>query len=394
MGNINEEEIHKNAIKLYLEGTSVNDVCSQLGRSREWFYKWLRRYQGGTFEWYQERSRAPRRVANKTPKKSEEQVLKIRSRLENSKYSQIGAMAIQWEMQKLGIKPLPPWTIDRILKRHNVVREKEKYKPSGKRYPDVKAIFSDSIQQADLLGPRYIKNDGRFYSLNVIDLESYLSSIYPCRTKGDEDMACGLIYTWKNIGKPDFVQFDNELSFRGSNRYPRSLGLVIRMCLALRVQVIFIPVGEPWRNGAIEKFQDIFDKMFYRKQLFRNFEHMKREARNFETFRNKNHHCSALQGKTPLQYVASENIYIRKLERDVTLNKIDLSLEDGYVHLIRFIRSDCQLDVFGEKFKLPEKVKYEYVIATICTKIHALQVRIDSELIGTYEYPIPIDYER
>ena len=43
---------------------------------------------------------------------------------------------------------------------------------------------------------------------------------------------------------------------------------------------------------------------------------------------------------------------------------------------------------------MPEKVKYEYVIATICTEIHTLQVRIDNELIETYEYPIPIEYER
>ena len=394
MGETNEEQIRKKAIRLYLEGTSVSDACSKLDCSRPWFYKWLRRYQGGDSEWYRERSRAPRRVANKTPKDTEEQVLKIRSRLENSKYSQIGAMAIQWEMEKLGIEPLPSWTIDRILKRHNVVREKKKYKPSGKKYPDVKRIFSDSIQQVDPLGPRYIKNDGRFYSLSAIDLESYLTSIYPCRTKGDEDMAQGLIYTWKNIGKPDFIQLDNELSFRGSNRYPRSPGLVIRMCLALGVQVIFIPVGEPWRNGVVEKFQDVFDKMFYRKQFFTSFKHLKQEARSFEKFRNKNHHCSALQGKTPLQYVASEGIIIHKLDRDITLKKIDLSLEDGYIHLIRFIRSDCQLDVFSEKFKLPARVMYEYVIATICTEIHELQVRIDNELIETYEYPIPIEYER
>lgn len=81
-------------------------------------------------------------------------------------------------------------------------------------------------------------------------------------------MVRGLLYVWKNIGKPDFIQFDNELSFRGSNLYPNSLGLVIRMCLALRVQVIFIPAGEPWRNGVVEKFQDVFDKMFYHKQFF------------------------------------------------------------------------------------------------------------------------------
>lgn len=390
----NEEQIRKDALKLYLDGKSVSDVCRKFSRSREWFYKWLQRYQGGDSEWYQDRSRAPRRVANKTPEKAEEQVLKIRSRLENSKYSQIGAMAIQWEMGKLGIEPLPSWTIDRILRRHNVVHEKKKYKPSGKKYPEVKEIFSDSIQQADIVGPRYIKNDGRFYSLNVIDLESYLTSIYPCRTKGDEDMARGLLYAWKNIGKPDFIQFDNELSFRGSNRYPRSLGLVIRMCLSLGVQVIFIPVGEPWRNGVIEKFQDVFDKMFYRKQFFTSFKHLKQEALFFEKFRNRNHRCSALQGRTPLQYIASENIYIRKLDGNVVLKKIDLSLEDGYIHLIRFIRSDCQLDVYGVKFKMPKRVMYEYVIATICTEIHILQVRIDNELIETYEYPIPIEYER
>ncbi|MCK4527983.1 transposase [candidate division WOR-3 bacterium] len=390
----NEEQIRKEALKLYLDGKSVSDVCRKISRSREWFYKWLRRYQGGASEWYQDRSRAPRRVANKTPEKVEEQVLKIRSRLENSKYSQIGAMAIQWEMEKLGIETLPSWTINRILRRHNVVHEKKKYKPSGKKYPEVKEIFSDSIQQADIVGPRYIKNDGRFYSLNVIDLESYLTSIYPCRTKGDEDMSRGLLYAWKNIGKPDFIQFDNELSFRGSNRYPRSLGLVIRMCLSLGVQVIFIPVGEPWRNGVIEKFQDVFDKIFYRKQFFTSFKHLKQEALFFEKFRNRNHRCSALHGRTPLQYIASEDIYIRKLDGNVVLKKIDLSLEDGYIHIIRFIRSDCQLNVYGEKFKMPKRVMYEYVIATICTKTHTLQVRIDKELIETYEYPIPIEYER
>jgi hypothetical protein len=274
------------------------------------------------------------------------------------------------------------------------VREKKKYASSGKPYPDVKKIFSDSIHQADIVGPRYIKDDGRFYSLNVVDLETHLSSIYPCRTKSDEDMAQGLISTWKNIGKPDFIQFDNELSFRGSNRYPRSLGLVIRMCLALGVQVIFIPVGEPWRNGVVEKFQDVFDKMFYRSQFFDSFMHLKQEAHIFNTFRNSNHHCTALQGKTPLQYIAFEDIYICKLKGDVVLKKIDFSLHDGYIHLIRFIRSDLQLNVYGEKFRMPKRAMYEYVVATICTDIHTLQVRIDTELIDAFEYPIPIEYRR
>ncbi len=55
-------------------------------------------------------------------------------------------------------------------------------------------IFSDSIQQADLFGPWYIMDDSRFYSLNVIDIESYLTIVYPCWTNGDKDMAPGLIW--------------------------------------------------------------------------------------------------------------------------------------------------------------------------------------------------------
>ncbi len=394
MDELTDEQARKEAVKLYHAGVSPSELCNKLQRTRPWFYKWLERYESGDPDWYKERSRAPLHVANKTSEKTEEQVLKIRGHLEKAKYSQIGSLAIQWEMEKRKLETLPTWTIERILKRHNVVREKKKYQPSGKAYPDVKLILSDSIQQADLVGPRYIKNDGRFYSLNVIDLESYLVAVNPCRTKRDEDIAQGLLRSWKTIGKPDFLQFDNELSFRGSNRHPHSLGLVLRMCLALGVQVIFIPVGEPWRNGVIEKFQDVFDKMFYRKQFFTSFKHLKSQARVFANFRNKNHRCTSLHGKTPMQHVKGQGIKINKLDRAVSLKRIDLSLEDGYIHLIRFIRSDCKLNIFGEKFKMPKRVKYEYVIATICIETQMLHVKMDDRLICQFEYPMPIAYER
>jgi transposase len=158
-----EEAIRKEAIRLYSKGVSVNEICRTLDRSRKWFYEWKSRFDAGENEWHKSRQKAPRNVANKTPVKIEEQVVAIRARLESSSYSQIGAFAIQWEMKKLGLEVPPTWTIDRILKRYNVVREKKRYTPKNKAYPDVRSIFSDSIQQADLVGPRYIKNDGRFF---------------------------------------------------------------------------------------------------------------------------------------------------------------------------------------------------------------------------------------
>lgn len=89
-----------------------------------------------------------------------------------------------------------------------------------------------------------IKGDSRFYSLNVIDLYSHRGYIEAQRTKEDDQVTRGLLRCWKAMGLPDFLQLDNELSFRGSNRYPRSLGLVLRLCLYYGVQLAFIPIGE------------------------------------------------------------------------------------------------------------------------------------------------------
>jgi transposase-like protein len=382
------------AIRLHQSGKSISEVCRQLGCSRPWFYKWKKRWESGESDWYLERSRRPHCIANKTEKEKEKVVVEIRKRLDQSKYSQRGALAIQWEMEKLGLDPLPTWTIDRILKRHHLVREKKAYQPKGKSYPNIKQIFSESIQQADLIGPRYIKNDGRFYSLSVIDLESYLVTFNPCRNKTDEAMAQGLLRTWKTIGKPDFLQLDNELSFRGSNRYPHSLGLVLRMCLSLGIQTIFIPIGEPWRNGTVEKLQDIFDKMFYRRQHFSSYQNLKKQTRCFETFRNQNHRCSGIGNQIPVEWVKNQEIQIEKLSTKVTLKTVDFSLSDGYIHLIRFVRSDLQIDIFGEKFKVPKRVQYEYVIATICTKTQILKIQLDQQMICSFEYRIPVEYHR
>ena len=86
----------------------------------------------------------------------------------------------------------------------------------------------------------------------MIDLFSHKVYIESQRTKQDRQVACSLLKSWNAIGLPDFLQIDNELTFRGSNRYPRSPGLIIRLCLHFGVTPVFIPIGEPWRNGLIK----------------------------------------------------------------------------------------------------------------------------------------------
>jgi len=242
----------------------------------------------------------------------------------------------------------------------------------------------------DLVGPRYIKGHGRFYSLNIMDLYSHLVYIESQRTKEDDQVAQSLLRCWKAVGLPDFLQFDNELSFRGSNRYPRSLGLILRLCLYFGVHPVFIPVGEPWRNGEIECFNNTYDKKFFRRQWFSSYAMLKRQSKNFQRFHNRHHRYSCLKGKTPFEVIANEDFKPVTIGANTKLPVIDY-IPDGNISLIRFIRSDRQLDIFGERFEVSKDLVYSYLQAIIVTEIHALQVYLGDELVQTFEYRLPPD---
>ena len=243
----------------------------------------------------------------------------------------------------------------------------------------------------DLVGPRYIKGDGRFYSMNVIDLYSHRVFIESSRTKEDDNIAHGLLRCWKSMGLPDFLQIDNELSFRGSNRYPRSLGIVLRLCLHFGIQPVFIPVGEPWRDGIIEHFNDTYDKKFFRRQWFSSYVMLKRQSKNFQQFHNKNHRYSCLRGKTPLEVIESDAFEPLTLGPNTRMPKLNF-LPDGTISLIRFIRSDRILNIFGEKFEVSKDLVYSYVQAMIVTEIYTLQVYLGEDFVQSFEYRMPTEF--
>jgi hypothetical protein len=240
------------------------------------------------------------------------------------------------------------------------------------------------------VGPRYIKRDGRFYSLNIIDVYSHRIYIEAQRTKEDDQVAQSLMRCWKTMGMPDFLQLDNELSFRGSNRYPRSFGIVIRLCLRHGIIPVFIPVGEPWRNGIVERFNDTYTEKFFRRQWFPSYAALKRQSKNFQTFHNRHHRYSCLKGKTPLEVLQDNDYTPVTLAAATKLPVID-HIPDGVIVLIRFIRSDRVLDVFGEKFQVSKDLVYSYVRAEIITGAHCIRVYSGDEYVTSINYDLPAE---
>jgi hypothetical protein len=220
-----------------------------------------------------------------------------------------------------------------------------------------------------------------------MDIFSHQVYIESQRTKQDRQVASSLLRCWKAIGPPDFLLLDNELSFRGSNKYPRSPGLVIRLCLYFDVQPVFIPIREPWRIGVIEKFNDTYNKKFFRRQWFNSYFHLKRQSKNFQRFHNKHHRYSCLKGKTPLEVIRNSNFKPVTIGANTKLPQLD-EVPDGNIILIRFIRSNRLLDIFGEKFKVSKNLVYSYVKAVIVTQIGLLQIYLGDELVDTFEYQL------
>jgi len=223
----------------------------------------------------------------------------------------------------------------------------------------------------------------------VVDVFSHRVYIESQRTKEDRQVAGSLMRCWKTLGLPDFLQIDNELSFRGSNKYPRSFGIVIKLCLYYRIEPVFIPLSEPWRNGVIEHFNDTYSKKFFRRQWFNSYAHLKRQSKNFQTFHNCHHRYSCLKGKTPNEFTRSYGFDTKTLGPNTKLPDPD-EIPDGNINLIRFIRSDRILDIFGEKFKVSKDLVYCYVKAVIVTQIHQLQLYLGNDLAETFDYQLNI----
>ena len=382
---MNIKEFREKAIKRYKNGESPKEIYQSLGKGKTWFFKWLKRYQLDGKDWAKSHSRKPHQSPKRIDKTMEQAVIKTRKYLEKEPYAQIGAFNICWHLKQEGGNPPSLATLNRIIKRNNLVHKRLKYSPKGVNYPSLAVTHSNYLHQMDVVGPRYLKEDGRFYSVNIIDVFDRRNSTNPERRQNRIAVTKGLLCSWKTLGIPLYEQMDNQLPMRGSNQYPHSFGLVIRLCLHLGIQPLFIPLSEPWRNGIIEHFQNDFDKMFFRAQYFKDFAYLCREAKIFEKYLNQNHHYSTLGGLTPNQKCSGN---IKLLPASFKLPH-KLTICPGYVHLIRFIRSDRILDIFGEKYIMPDDVEYEYVRATIDTVQEKLLVYHDSKLIVEYPYPLP-----
>ncbi len=80
---------------------------------------------------------------------------------------------------------------------------------------------------------------------------------------------------------------------------------------------------------------------------------------------------------------------LQKLGPNTKLPKNE-DIPDGNIILIRFIRSNRMLNIFGEQFEISKDLVYSYVKAIIVTQIHTLQLYLGDELVKSFDYNLRI----
>ena len=248
------------------EGCSQREVARTCRVALSTLQWWIRRAAGQPLdqvEWAN-RSKAPARVANRTPAEVELAVLDCRHRLQaTSALGYYGAEAIQETLRAEGtLKQIPSRrTIGRILKRHGVLDGRRRLRhpapPPGWYLPTVR-LRQAELEAFDVIEGLAIEGQGEVEVLTGKALWGPHAGAWPMPTVTAKASLHTLLTYWQAHGLPDFIQFDNDTRFQGGHNHPDVVGRIIRACLSLGITPVFVPPRESGFQAVIEHFNGLW----------------------------------------------------------------------------------------------------------------------------------------
>lgn len=388
------------AMRRYVEGEPAVRIYTSLERSSVWFFKWKKRYDLYGLDGLHDLSRSPNHQVQKTPQALEMTIVNIRKGRERrerdeTKYALRGAFAIHKELQDLGYCPPSVRAVHKILVRNGfIVSQPEPQSVReviDRHYPSLDITRPGQLHQLDLVGPRYLTGSSQKHDFyNVRDVCSRRIAIELGTNHQAITVVRALIQIWQRMGIPTILQHDNALEFRGSNRYPRSAGLLTKFCLALGVESLFIPYRQPYRNGTIENFNGLFQQFVLKTQNIENVDHLSQETTAFEQAANTQHPHVPLHGKTSEEYEHAVGFVPRMLSKDFTFHPRFRFKEPpkGKVSFICRIRKSGKITIASEKFEIDPKLAWDYVYATIFVKERTLKIYHKGQVIKEFPYDL------
>jgi hypothetical protein len=389
-----ELEDRKRAMLMYhVQQLPKAEICRQLKCTRPWLDRWLQRYNPGDVEHsLEDRKAGPKQASSSWSTQIHQQVIDMRqarSQEPQWRYSFIGARAIHLELKALGSAEVPAertihtWFVEAGLVEH---QDKHSEPHQSKPIPLPVADAVNRVQQLDLKGPVYLTGcSSKYYLIVLRDRYSHRCALNVLVGREAQGIVDFLVTSWQWMGLPEYLQLDNALEFRGSNRYPRSFGRVVRVAIDLNVEPVFNPPCEPWRNGGVEWFNGFLDDRLLKVQL-PDAQAFRTEAIRCQDACNQTHRLPALAGLTPNEIAAKATRQLLPAGYQNHRAK-GLPQDHGFVSFVRQVRKSGRITLGADdRFMVDPALAWEYVLARVDLAQQVVRISHQGQIIRTYDF--------
>jgi len=365
-----ELRLRRQAIRLWVQGVKAKDILKKVQRSHFWLSKWQKRYEQDGAQGLHSHSRRPHTTPTAYPPRVVGLIIRTRRRLVKQAVGLVGPRAIRRELCKvLGQQAPSLTTIKRVLKAHHMIAT-----PTKPAYFPKPLRTVDGILHALDWTCRYLEDGPKVYAFHMLNLRTRACAQTITDNKRSETTLGHGLTTWKTLGIPDFLQLDNDAAFCGGYKVPRVFGQFVRVCLYFGLELIFLPVAEPERNGEIEEFNGLWGgPAFWKRHRFTSRGHVQRTSPTFVRWYLTDYAPPALNGLTPQQ------AQCREPQRRLTAAQIahvpnPLPITAGRIHFIRKVKPDGTISLLNETWKVSKRLAGKYVWATLITHRRRLEI--------------------
>jgi len=241
---------------------------------------------------------------------------------------------------------------------------------------------------------RYLEDGPKVYAFHTLNLRTRACAQTIAADKSSDTVMRHCLNTWKTLGIPQFLQLDNDAAFCGGYKAPRIFGQFVRLCWYLGLELIFLPIAEPERNGEVEELNGLWGHAFWERRRFASFGRVGRASPAFVRWYMTDYAPPRLDDVTPKQAQR------REPKRRLTATQVAdlpnrLPITAGRIHFIRKVKPDGTIAVLNETWKVSKRLAGKYVWATIITHCRRLEIWYQRSaqhewcLRKTYAYDIP-----
>ena len=228
------------------EGANRRSLCARFGISPKTGYKWLQRFEADGIAGLEEQSRRPGNSPQRCAESVESAVVAVRQA-----HPAWGGRKISRRLADLGQATVAPSTVTGILRRHQLLGEREENSSVWQRFEHAEP---NQLWQIDFKG-YFATPAGPCHPLTLLDDHSRFNLILHACSKTDSRAIQPLLAAvFRRYGLPVRINADNGAPWGSPREHGHGLSRLSVWLIRLGIRVSHSRPAHPQTNGKDERF--------------------------------------------------------------------------------------------------------------------------------------------